>query len=113
MNNKFKSYFLIGGFIVVVLGLFLISEPMDEEIIIETTEVVEEELQEAPKIYVYIIGAVNEPGIVEASGDARLYEIIEMAGGVTIEADIQKINLASIVKDEQKIIIPYIESRRF
>ena len=96
MNNKFKSYFLIGGFIVVVLGLFLISEPMDEEIIIETTEVVEEELQE-----------------VEASGDARLYEIIEMAGGVTKEADIQKINLASLVKDEQKIIIPYIESRRF
>ena len=112
MNNKFKSYLLIGGFVVVVLGLFLISEPSGEEIVIETTEVAKAEPQEAPKIYVHVIGAVNEPGIIEASGDARLYEILELVGGVTNEADIQKINLASVVKDEQKIIIPYIESRR-
>lgn len=112
MNNKFKSYLLIGGFIVVVVGLFFVSEPKGEEII-ETTNVAVQEPQEAPKIYVHVIGAVNEPGIIEASGDARLYEILELAGGVTAEADIQKINLASVVKDEQKIIIPYIESRRF
>ncbi len=113
MNNKFKSYLLIGGFIVVVAGLFFISEPQGEEVIIEQTAVAEEEPQEASKICVHVIGAVNEPGIILASGDARLYEILELAGGVTVEADIQKINLASVVKDEQKIIIPYIESRRF
>jgi competence protein ComEA len=112
MNNKFKSYLLIGGFIVVVAGLFLISEPQGEEIIIEQTNVANEEQQEVPKICVYVIGAVNEPGIIVASGDARLYEILELAGGITVEADVQKINLASVVKDEQKIIIPYIESRR-
>ncbi len=113
MNNKFKSYLVIGGFIVVVAGLLFISEPKGEEIIIEQTTVAEEESQEVPKIYVHVIGAVNEPGIIQASGDARLYEILELAGGVTEEADIQKINLASVIKDEQKIIIPYIESRGF
>ena len=113
MNNKFKSYLLIGGFIVVLGGLLLISEPQSEEVIIEQATVITEESREAPKIYVHVIGAVNEPGIMEASGDARLYEILKLAGGVTKEADIQKINLASVVKDEQKIIIPYIESRRF
>lgn len=113
MNNKFKSYLLIGGFIVVLGGLLLISEPQSEEVIIEQATVATEEPQEAPKICVHVIGAVNEPGIIVASGDARLYEILELAGGVTIEADVQKINLASVVKDEQKIIIPYIESRRF
>ena len=113
MNNKFKSYLLIGGFIVVIAGLLLISEPQGEEIIIEQTDVATEEPQEVSKICVHVIGAVNEPGIIVASGDARLYEILELAGGVTNEADVQKINLASVVKDEQKIIIPYIESRRF
>lgn len=113
MNNKFKSYLLIGGFIVVIAGLFFISEPQADEIIIEQTTVATEESQEVPKICVHVIGAVNEPGIIVASGEARLYEILELAGGVTIEADVQKINLASVVKDEQKIIIPYIESRRF
>ena len=57
-----------------------------------------------------MIGAVNKPGIVEAPADSRLYEIIELAGGFTENADQTAINLAVTVVDEEKIIIPYKES---
>ena len=38
------------------------------------------------KIWVYVCGAVNAPGVYELKEDARLYEAIELAGGVNQEA---------------------------
>lgn len=57
---------------------------------------------------VYLCGAVNNPGIYEITEGTRLYEIVEEAGGLDEEADIDSINLAAVVKDEEQIRIPYI-----
>lgn len=76
---------------------------MSNKIIDETNEG-----EEKNKIYVYILGAVHEPGIKEAKDGMRLYEIVNLSGGLADDADVSKINLASIIKDEQKIIIPYL-----
>lgn len=115
MDNKFKSAIAFGGFIifVIIVGIFSLGE---EELIqeneIEINSLPEEIIEsgEEEKIFVYVIGAVNNPGIVEAPLDSRLYEIIEIAGGFAENADETAINLAVTVTDEEKIIIPYIES---
>lgn len=60
------------------------------------------------KIYVYVIGEVNNTGVIEANYGDRLKDIIEKAGGFTPEADTKKINLAYQVEDGQKIVIPNI-----
>ncbi|MBO4346879.1 MAG: helix-hairpin-helix domain-containing protein [Lachnospiraceae bacterium] len=57
---------------------------------------------------VYICGAVEKPGIYEFYEGARLYELIEEAGGLDEEADADAVNLAMEVKDAQQIRIPYI-----
>ncbi len=57
-------------------------------------------------LFVDIGGAVEKPGVYEVSKDTRLFEVIEMAGGLSEDADTDHVNRASFVEDGQKIIIP-------
>ena len=57
-------------------------------------------------IKVHISGEVNNPGLIILKVGDRVYDAIELAGGLTEEADISKINLAYILSDGEKIIIP-------
>ena len=74
----------------------------------ETTEEVgiEEVYDDSQKMYVDIGGAVVNPGVYQVEKDTRLYEVIEMAGGLVEDADADSVNRASYVEDGQKIIIP-------
>nr|WP_315019686.1 helix-hairpin-helix domain-containing protein [uncultured Aminipila sp.] len=57
------------------------------------------------KIYVDITGAVEKPYVYQIEEGARVYEVIELAGGLKDDADISNLNLAQIVKDEDKITV--------
>ncbi len=57
-------------------------------------------------IFVHLSGEVKYPGLVQLKTGARLYEAIEIAGGLSDAADINQINLAAILSDEDKIYIP-------
>lgn len=54
----------------------------------------------------HIDGCVNKPGVYSFKKDDRLKDIIQMAGGLTKEADTKSVNLAMKLKDEMKIHIP-------
>ena len=45
-------------------------------------------------------------GIFEVEDGTRIYEAIELAGGETTNADLTRLNLAKIVSDEEKIVVP-------
>ena len=57
------------------------------------------------KMYVDISGAVVNPGVYEVGSQTRLFQVIEMAGGLTENADVNSLNRAEIVCDGQKIIV--------
>ena len=57
------------------------------------------------RIYVDIGGEVEMPGVYEVSEGTRLFQVIERAGGLTEDADIDEINRAETVFDGQKIMI--------
>lgn len=57
-------------------------------------------------IIIDISGEIKNPGIYKMKGKVRLYEIIDKAGGLKEEANINSINQARYVKDGEKIIIP-------
>lgn len=57
-------------------------------------------------IVIDISGEIKNPGIYKMKGKVRLYEIIDKAGGLKEEANINSINQARYVKDGEKIIIP-------
>ena len=58
------------------------------------------------KIKVHITGQVVSPGLIELEVGSRIYDAIELAGGLTEDADTSKTNLAYILSDGEKIYIP-------
>ncbi|MEG0310643.1 MAG: ComEA family DNA-binding protein [Eubacterium sp.] len=57
------------------------------------------------EIYVHITGAVVNPGVIKLPAGSRVIDAIEKLGGMTEDADSDRINLASVLKDEDKIHI--------
>ena len=70
---------------------------------VETQEYVEN--SEKSGVYVYICGEVINPGVYELSGDSRIYEAVDAAGGFTENAARESVNLASKVSDGMQITI--------
>lgn len=60
-------------------------------------------------IYVYICGAVSNPNVYEIRHDARIVDVVNLAGGLVESAASEYINLASPIMDGQKIYIPTYE----
>jgi len=56
--------------------------------------------------FVFVCGEVNKPGVYELPVKSRYKDAIEMAGGLTGNADITAVNQASVVKDQDKIVVP-------
>lgn len=65
----------------------------------------QEEFISEDNIYVDISGEVNTPGVYEVQVGTRLFQVIEMAGGLTEEANIDSLNRAEEVYDGEKIIV--------
>ena len=63
------------------------------------------ENSEKSSVYVYICGEVITPGVYELSGDSRICEAVDAAGGFTENADREHVNLASKVSDGMQITI--------
>ena len=58
------------------------------------------------KIYVYITGEVNVPGVVILNEGSRIVDAINSAGGTTAKANISKVNLVYVLEDGMKVNIP-------
>lgn len=54
-------------------------------------------------ICVHITGYVANPGVYHIAEGARIYEVVQLAGGFLPEADESYLNLASVVFDGQKL----------
>lgn len=67
--------------------------------------------RESQKIVVDIEGAVQKPGVYEMEVGSRLKDLLVLAGGYAEKADRvysqKNLNLAEVVKDEEKIYIPF------
>ena len=57
-------------------------------------------------IYVDVKGEVENPGVYRVSDKCRVFQVLEIAGGLTSDSDTTNVNLASKIVDEQIIRIP-------
>lgn len=69
------------------------------------TQALTEEEACPKELVVYVCGAVNNPGIYILPEGSRLYEVIQMAGGITEDADTAYHNLARMIEDGERIYI--------
>ena len=69
------------------------------------------EIQEI-KVTVCVSGAVVKPGLYQVPKGSRAQQVIELAGGVTEEADMDRVNLAQLCKDGGHIKVPRLSKAR-
>ncbi|MDE7323857.1 MAG: helix-hairpin-helix domain-containing protein [Lachnospiraceae bacterium] len=56
-------------------------------------------------VYIYVCGAVELPGVYCLRHGSRLYEAVELAGGLTGDADDTCLNMAREIVDGEQIVI--------
>ncbi|SFE49927.1 helix-hairpin-helix domain-containing protein [Peptostreptococcus sp. D1] len=59
-------------------------------------------------ITVYITGAISNPGVISLKMGSRLDDAVKKLGGLSKDADYNKINLAMILEDGQHYVIPIV-----
>ena len=72
---------------------------------VEAGENSEEPSESLEKIYVYVSGQVNNPGVYCLKSNDRVFMAIEKAGGLTKKAQKQGVNMAEVLKDGQNIVV--------
>lgn len=87
----------------------------DEEIVIsaggETEGAAVTEPEEFSEIYVYVCGAVMNPGVVRLKEGSRAEDALEAAGGFREDAGTDYVNLAAKVTDGEKLYFPTADER--
>lgn len=92
--------------LILIIALFTkLSSSKSTELEVDAIEA-EADSKVSTSIFIDICGAVKLPGVYEVDSETRLFEVIEKAGGLEPDADLDSINQAEFVSDGQKIIIP-------
>ena len=120
-KEKWESWSLavkgavIGGVLLLLVGVGGLL-PKKEEAVEETEAVVTTMLAEKTEesttleavIFVDIKGEVKKPGVYQMKVGDRVKDALDAAGGLTAEADSQKVNLAQRVEDQMVIVVPKV-----
>lgn len=57
-------------------------------------------------VIVHVAGAVTAPGVVQLPVGSRVHQAIAAAGGATPAADLNRLNLAAVLADGEKLYVP-------
>ena len=60
-------------------------------------------------IYVQVAGAVHKPGVYKLPEGSRVFQALELAGGVTADAQLKSLNQAAPVSDGEMIWVMTVE----
>lgn len=101
--QKNKGY-IICFLIIFFSAISIVFQDLDRK---NTMKINNQEISEdTSKIGVYVTGAVKNPGVYYLDKNSRIYQLLDICGGVQENADISKINLALKLNDSDKIDIP-------
>ena len=116
------KWWLVGlfaiGIIGIVIGLIWLNlrprRPiMQEESSISSSRLAEpsssQQSSKPDKIYVDLKGAVKHPGVYALDQGSRVFDLLEMAGGLTEDAAERALNQAQLLVDQQSLYVPTME----
>ncbi len=116
IKKEFIIYLVVGiGLVIGIKTKFFNSELVNKQLEInqeqiensdvkEKDEIVDAEINQ--KMYVDIKGAVKNPGMYEVSSDMRVLNVIDLAGGLSKEADDKQINFSQKLEDQMIVYVP-------
>ena len=120
-KEKWESWSLsakaavVGGILLILVGVGGLFSKKEESV--EGTEVVvttvlaektEVSTTQETVIFVDIKGEVKNPGVYQMKVGDRVKDALDAAGGLTEEADSQKVNLAKRLEDQMVIVVPKV-----
>lgn len=79
--------------------------PMPPPELIEVPEAGEEMGEE---MFVHAAGAVRNPGVYRFADEARVVDLLFAAGGSAPNADLARVNLASLLSDGSQVFFPFV-----
>lgn len=112
---KIKVIIIVCSIIVVVtIGAYIYkntNEEDDENFLLTEENTIETDSEEPKEensntIMIHVTGEVTNQGVVILPEGARIVDAIEAAGGETSSADLNKLNLAYVLSDGEKIYVP-------
>lgn len=117
-KEKWESWSLsakaavVGGILLILVGVGGLFSKREESVegttVVETTMLVEKtevSTTQGTVIFVDIKGAVKNPGVYQMKDGDRVKDALDAAGGLTDEADSQKVNLAKRLEDQMVIVV--------
>jgi competence protein ComEA len=104
--KKYAIYIIIG--IVMIVSIIISYVPKEEEPYEVPITQGNPTIPSETYIYVDIRGSISNPGVYKLDQNTRLFQLIQKAGGLTEEADENKINQSIQLIDETFIYIPSI-----
>ena len=120
-KEKWESWSLsakaavVGGILLILVGVGGLFSKREESVegttVVETTMLVEKtevSTTQETVIFVDIKGEVKKPGVYQMKAGDRVKDAIDAAGGLTEEADSQKVNLAKRLEDQMVIVVPKV-----
>lgn len=109
----------LGLLILIISYMFLLGSCDGESVVFDTIEAPlntyeqfsesDSGQQQLQQIMVHVCGAVHSPGVISLPEDSRVIDAINLAGGMTTEADGAYLNLAAYVCDGEKVYVPTVE----
>ena len=120
-KEKWESWSLsakaavVGGILRILVGVGGLFSKREESgegtTVVETTMLVEKtevSTTQETVIFVDIKGEVKKPGVYQMKAGDRVKDALDAAGGLTEEADSQKVNLAKRLEDQMVIVVPKV-----
>ena len=120
-KEKWESWSLsakaavVGGILLILGGVGGLFSKREESVegttVVETTMLVEKtevSTTQETVIFVDIKGEVKKPGVYQMKAGDRVKDALDAAGGLTEEADSQKVNLAKRLEDQMVIVVPIV-----
>jgi len=105
-RNRVQIIGVLFVLLVTAGGMIYVRRPSPQAI-----EIIEPSPTSVPtpvQLAVYVTGAVVDPGVYHLLEGSRVEEALDAAGGATAEADLNRVNLARMVHDEDQIYVPAI-----
>ena len=124
-----KQFLILGSVVTIAVGFFLFTQDSsshsgtlfeDEASILEMDgmddehEPLEGTMEEREstlpgRVFVDVQGEVMNPGVFEVDSHVRVGYLIDLAGGLTADANVRGLNQAARIHDEMMIFVPHVD----
>ena len=109
--DRDKIIIIVSAALAVIFGALYFAGQRGAPVVLERRQ---EELAQATgaayeipsAVTVHVAGEVKRPGVYQLAGGSRAQDALELAGGPTAEADLNRVNLAAVLTDAQQLTIP-------